>query len=830
MFSPSMKDFEKLGLFYLGRSFDPVSRKAGDELIMYDSRDLVTHAVCVGMTGSGKTGLCLSLLEEAAIDNVPAIAIDPKGDLSNLLLTFPKLETADFLPWIDSGEASKAGVTAEEFAAQQAALWKKGLAEWGEDGERIQRLKDSAEFRIYTPGSQAGLPISILKSFTVPPQAVIDDGEAFNDQVTTTSTSILGLLGVDGDPFQSREHILIANILSASWKGGEDLDLAALIPKIQNPPFSRVGVMELESFFPAKDRFALAMKLNNLMASPGFAAWLEGDALDIGALLNAPDGKPRISVISIAHLGETERMFFVSLLLNQVLAWVRTQTGTSSLRALLYMDEIYGYFPPVATPPSKKPLLTLLKQARAYGLGIVLATQNPADLDYKGLSNTGTWFLGRLQAERDKMRVLEGLEGAAAAQSAVFDRAGMDKILSGLGKRTFLMHNVHEDHPQVFQVRWALSYLRGPLTRQQIKQLMDPLKASVAARLTAPKPTAAKPAAPPSADSSVPAAAQSSLSKNARPLLPPEVPQFFIPLRGKLPDGATLVYRPMVLGCGEIYFSDTKSGATATVDTCLLAPLSAEAVALEWDAARHVEIDPDDLEKDHAAPAHYESIPTPASKAKSYSAWTKAFVDALYRTETLELFKCPSLTAWSQPHESEREFRLRLRQAAKEARDAELDRLRAKYTAKLAAIDEKIRKAEQVLEKESSQARTSTLSSMVNIGTTVLGAFLGRKKVSTTTLNKAGTAIKNVGASMKESDDVARARQNAADLRQQAFGLETEFREDSRKLETSINPLSAPLETIALKPKKTNITPKLVALVWVPHWAGADGELTPAWE
>jgi len=832
MFSPNVKDFEKLGLFYLGRSFDPVNRKAGDELVMYDSRDLVTHAVCVGMTGSGKTGLCLSLLEEAAIDNVPAIAIDPKGDLSNLLLTFPKLLPEDFQPWIDDGEASKAGVTPEEFAAQQATMWKKGLAEWGEDGERIQKLKDSADFRIYTPGSQAGLSLSILKSFTVPPQAVLDDAESLSEQVTTTATSILGLLGVEGDPLQSREHILISNILSDSWAKGEDLDLAGMIPKIQTPPFNRVGVIELDSFFPAKDRFALAMKLNNLMSSPGFSGWLEGDALDIGALLNSPSGKPKISIISIAHLSDSERMFFVSLLLNQVLSWVRSQTGTSSLRALLYMDEIYGYFPPVATPPSKRPLLTLLKQARAYGLGIVLATQNPADLDYKGLSNTGTWFLGRLQAERDKMRVLEGLEGAAAAQSAAFDRAGMDKILSGLGKRTFLMHNVHEDHPQVFQVRWALSYLRGPLTRQQIKVLMDPFKkespSKAKAAPKAPTVTISKPSSK-TAPSEPPSVSTSTSSSN-RPLLPPEVPQFFLPLRGKTPAAASLVYRPMVLGCGEIFYTDTKSGVSGKVETALLAPLSHEAVTLEWDEAKPIEIDPDDLEKEHAGPAQFESIPTPASKAKSYSAWTKAFVDNLFRTQTLEVFKSEQLSAYSQPSESEKAFRVRIQQLAKEARDAELDRLRAKYAPKLEAVDEKIVKADLALEKETAQARHSTLSSIVNLGTTVLGAFLNRKKITTTTLNKAGTAVRNVGTTMKESDDVALAEQRANDARQEALDLEAEFRQESRNLEKRFDAWNEQLVTFAIKPKKVNITAKLVALVWTPHWSDSDGELTAAWE
>src|SRR6478736_3289119 len=391
-------DYEKLGAFYLGRVFDAASGKLADQPLLYDSRDLTTHAVCVGMTGSGKTGLCLALIEEAAIDGVPAILIDPKGDLGNLLLTFPSLATA-------------------------------------------------------------GLPVSILRSFAAPPETVRGDEELLGDRVASTATSLLTLLGVDADPLQSREHILVATILAGAWSKGEDLDLAALIARIQNPGVSRIGVVDLESFFPAKDRFALAMRLNNLLAAPGFAAWLQGDALDAGALLRTPAGKPRISILSIAHLSDAERMFFVTLLLNQVLAWVRAQSGTTSLRAILYMDEIFGYFPPVANPPSKKPLLTLLKQARAFGMGIVLATQNPVDLDYKGLANAGTWFLGRLQTDRDKMRVLEGLEGAAAEAGGQFDRAAMDKLLSGLGKRVFLMNNVHESHPVLFETRWTLSYL-----------------------------------------------------------------------------------------------------------------------------------------------------------------------------------------------------------------------------------------------------------------------------------------------------------------------------------------------------------------------------------
>ena len=482
---PAPEQFEKLGAFYLGRPYDPVKKAAQPGLILYDSKDLVTHAVCVGMTGSGKTGLCIDLLEEAALDGVPAIAIDPKGDLTNLMLTFPELRPEDFRPWINEDDARAKSLSPDEYAAQQAKLWRDGLASWGEDGERIRRLKDAADFAIYTPGSNAGIPVSIIASFAAPAQGVREDSELLRDRVTTTASSVLGLLGIAADPIQSREHILIANLLTKAWSAGEGLDLGALITQIQKPPMATVGALDLETFYPAKERAQLGVKINNLLASPGFNAWLEGVPLDAGQLLRSENGKPRVAIVSIAHLSEAERMFFVSLLLNQVLDWARSQSGTTSLRAVLYMDEIFGYFPPVAEPPSKRPLLTLLKQARAFGLGIVLATQNPVDLDYKGLANAGTWFLGRLQTERDKARVLEGLESASAAAHAQFDKSEIDNLLSGLSQRIFLMHNVHEEAPVVFESRWAMSYLRGPLTRDQIKRLMDgkrPATAGAAAR------------------------------------------------------------------------------------------------------------------------------------------------------------------------------------------------------------------------------------------------------------------------------------------------------------------------------------------------------------
>ena len=472
MTTPSPDVFEKLASFYLGRHYDLAQQEMTDDLLMYDARDLCTHAMCVGMTGSGKTGLCISLLEEAALDGIPAICVDPKGDLANLMLTFPDLRPEDFREWLDEGEAKRKGITQDELASETADKWRSGLQSWGQTSERIQRLKNAVDISIYTPGSNIGLPMTVLKSFDAPPPEVRDDKELMGDRVTGAVSGLLTLMGIDADPMTSTEHILLSSILQKQWRQGKNVGIGQLIRLIQKPPLERIGVVDLDSFMPANDRNKLAMRLNNLLASPTFASWMEGDSLSIKNMLQSDTGKPRMTILSISHLNDNERMFFVTILLNELLAWVRTQTGTSSLRALFYMDEVAGYFPPVRNPPSKPPMLTLLKQARAFGLGITLATQNPVDLDYKGLSNIGTWFLGRLQTERDKARVLEGLEGAAGQAGKEFDRSQMERVLAGLGSRVFLMNNVHQSQPSVFQTRWAMSFLAGPLARTQISRLM----------------------------------------------------------------------------------------------------------------------------------------------------------------------------------------------------------------------------------------------------------------------------------------------------------------------------------------------------------------------
>ncbi len=813
------EDFEKLGVFYMGRPYDLATKQAKPGWLLYDSKDLVTHAVCVGMTGSGKTGLCLALLEEAAIDNIPAIIIDPKGDLGNLMLTFPSLKGEDFQPWINEDDARKKGLSPADYAKGQAELWAKGLAGWQQDGARIQRLRDAADIAIYTPGSNAGLPVSILKSFAAPAADVREDAELLRERISTTVTSLLGLLGIEADPIQSREHILLSTILGQTWKKEEDLDLASLIQAIQSPPVSKIGVMDVDSFFPSKDRFALAMKLNNLLAAPGFQAWLEGEALDIQSLLYTSAGKPRHAIFSIAHLNDAERMFFVTLLLSQMVGWMRAQSGTTSLRALLYMDEIFGYFPPVSNPPSKLPLMTLLKQARAFGLGVVLATQNPVDLDYKGLANTGTWFIGRLQTERDKARVLEGLEGASTSAGKKFDRGRMEQTLAGLGSRIFLMNNVHEDEPVVFETRWCLSYLRGPLTRTQIKTLMDPVRRetlNVKGETSEANPLASN--------------ASRFTSHASRPMLPPDVPQHFVPLRGSKPEGSELVYAPMLLGSSQIRFSDSKSGVDRAQEVTVLAPIEDGPVAVDWDKATAAELAMADLERDPEEGAQFLAVPASAGKAKSYTDWNKDFAGWLFRTQKVELFKSPSTKDVSKPGESERDFRVRLQQTGREQRDQGADALRQKYASKIATLQDRIRRAELAKEKQQTESRASQMQAAISVGASILGAFMGRKTISASNIGRATTAIRSAGRVMKESKDVGVAEENVAALQQQLADLEAQFKAESDTLAAATDPLNEKLETISIKPTKANIAVKLVALAWTPHWRDSNGQLTAAWQ
>ena len=816
-----MSDFEKLGTFYLGRPYDLPNKTAKPGLLLYDSKDLVTHAVCVGMTGSGKTGLCIGLLEEAAIDNIPAIIIDPKGDMANLLLTFPKLQGSDFLPWVNPDDAKKKDLTPDAFADNEASKWKTGIESWGQDGERIARLREAADFLVYTPGSTAGLPVSILQSFSVPSQKILEDAELLGERVGTTTTSLLNLIDVDADPLQSPEHILLANILKTSWEAGQDLTLSSLIQSIQSPPFTKLGVMDLESVFSSNDRFALAMRFNNLLGAPGFSAWLEGQPLDIDQILYSPSGKPRISIFSIAHLNDTERMFFVSLLLTQMVSWMRTQSGTTSLRALLYMDEVFGFFPPTKNPPSKIPMLTMLKQARAYGLGVVLATQNPVDLDYKGLGNTGTWFIGRLQTDRDMARVLDGLEGAAAHSDGKFNRQKMEQIISGLGNRVFLMNNVHDDGPEIFETRWVLSYLRGPLTRTQIKTLMDPVKDEGQAGTSQGSPTVA---------SVHKARGGTSTTENHPPVLPPEIPQYFVPIRGSQPADSTLIYEPQLLAAANVHFLDGRRKIDESRNVTILVPFSNDATPVEWDDVMNTDLLPDDLENTQENEGIFGELPPPANKVKNYKKWRKDFVTWVYRNHTLDIWKSPAFKMTSESGESERDFRLRVQQLTRETRDEKTEALRKKYDKKIARLEDRIRRAEQTVEREEEQATQQKFQTIISLGATVLSAFLGRKAVSRSSMGKAASTIRGISRSRKESQDIERAGENVEAFKQQLADLETEFTQEAEDLASQLQTKSESLDTVTIRPKKSNIAVEVLGLGWVPHWQHADRQRTPAWE
>jgi hypothetical protein len=785
-------DYEKLGVFYLGREVDATTKQRGETPLLYDSSDLVTHGVIVGMTGSGKTGLGIDLIEEAAIDGVPVIAIDPKGDLGNLLLTFPGLSAAEFTPWVNPDEARRAGQSADAFGQAEAARWAKGLAEWGQDGSRITRLRAAAEFALYTPGSSSGRPISIVQSFAAPEPAIINDPELLADRVNTAATSVLTLAGINAEPLRSREHVLVSTLFTEAWRAGINLDLAGLIAQVQSPPVTKVGVLDLESFYPAKDRFELAMQLNQLLAAPGFSAWLQGEPLNIDQLLYSKDGKPRVSIISLAHLDDQERMFFVSLLLNEMVGWMRSQRGTSSLRALLYFDEIYGFLPPVANPPSKGPLLTLLKQARAFGLGLTVATQNPVDLDYKALANCGTWMLGRLQTDRDKARVLDGLEGAAGSAGTGFDRAGIDQMLSSLAKRVFLLHNVHEKEPVLFETRWALSYLRGPLGRDEIRALTAPPVPNVPGVPTVPKVPMG----------SVPTVATA-------PVLDPAIPQYFVP-------GGD-AYVPMVLGVARISYSDAKLGLDETREVAVLTPIGDGPVAIDWEQAEPADFAVQDLQKAPVSSASFAALPAAAAKAKNYATWEKDFSRWAAQSQSIELFKSPTTKQLSAPDESERDFRIRLGSDAREARDAALAKVREKYASKVATAQDRIRKAEQAVQVQAEQSSGAKIGAALSVGATIFGALLGRKAVSASTLGRATTAARGMGKVGKEAQDVTRATENVNALREQLAAVESDMAADLQQVSAAWDLTNEPFERVLVKPKRGAVSVQLVALAWVPR-------------
>lgn len=774
---------ETNGKFFLGRIFDPIQAKTTDQNVLYEPADLTTHAVVVGMTGSGKTGLCIDLLEEAALNNIPALMIDPKGDMTNTLLHFPNLLPQDFQPWVNPDQARRAGKTLEQASAEAAQMWKQGLTDWGIDQQRLLNLSNSAQFAVYTPGSDAGISVNILASLRAPSIAWDSNKETLRERITGTVTALLGLVGLqDIDPVRSREHILLANIFENSWSQGKDLDLGELILQTQSPPFPKLGVFDVNTFFPEKDRFELAMLLNNILAAPAFQVWIEGQPLDIPTLLYTPEGKPRHSVFYIAHLSDSERMFFITLLYSAVETWMRSQTGTTTLRALIYFDEIFGYLPPVANPPSKQPMLRMLKQARAFGVGQVLVTQNPVDVDYKALSNAGTWMIGKLQTDQDKQRLLDGLDSAMAGS---LDRAEYDRLISTLGKRVFLLHNVNAKGPLLFSTRWAMNYLTGPLTRTQIPDLNK----LVGAAELPPAPTTAAPqstavfgqavtASQPETNLAAfptPSTAETAAPgfTSTRPTIPAGIAEYFLPNNltftqafkaagREFPMEAFsqgLVYRPVILSQASARLYNLKYRLDIDVyKTALVANPDRRGI-VRWDNYPSEKIDPSSFDQSPDPQARFAPLDTPLNDVRLINALEKDFVDWAYRSTQVTVRANEDLKLYAGPDVPEGDFHAQCIKATQQACEAEIKKASATYDTRLRALNDKLEREQRELRQDKSELSSRNLETGVNVAETVLSLFgRGRKRAITSSLTKARMA-KQAKGNVQESEDAIKGYQ-----------------------------------------------------------------------
>jgi len=822
------------GKFYLGRTVHPKTGEPTDTLALYDQDDLTTHGVVVGMTGSGKTGLCIDLLEEAALNDIPAIMIDPKGDITNTLLHFSELRPQDFQPWINADEARREGKSIQQAASETAASWRKGLESWGIGSDRIAKLGESAHFGIYTPGSDAGLPVSILASLQAPPIPWEENRELLREKITGTVTALLDLIGLkDIDPVRSREHILLASIFEYAWQQGKDLSLPELILQTQNPPFEKMGVFEISQFFPDKDRFGLAMDLNNILAAPAFQTWIEGEPLDIGQMIRGSDGKPRHIVFYIAHLSETERTFFVTLLFSAIESWMRSQQGTTSLRALVYFDEIFGYLPPVGNPPSKEPMLRMLKQARAFGVGLLLATQNPVDVDYKALSNAGTWFIGKLGTEQDKERLLDGL---STAMEGDMDRREFDDLISRLGKRVFILRNVHDKHPSLFQTRWAMNYLAGPVTRVQIPALNElvgatstataPEPASTTAAVRAEQPAvAATPVVAPATPPPPPPEPQVELEgTETRPQVPTRVAEYFLPnnltfseatkrsRRGLGADARSLglLYRPVLLAQAEVRFVKPKYELDTDVLKAALVEEPAPQGRIPW---QEYEVDPLDeraLDRGPISGARFAALDTPLNDAQLLREMEADLQDWLYRDCQVVIQANEKLGVYAGADVDETEFRRMCEKASKTPRQTELDKVRAQYERKIETLEDRLRREGQELKRDEAELAGRRREEIGKAAETLIGLIGGRKRSLSSSLSKRRMT-------QQARLDVEESEETIKQLQEQIQDLKQEQQDAERAVEDQWDEIVAKGDEIKVTPYKKDILVTLFGVAWMPY-------------
>lgn len=818
--------------FYLGRAYDPIKQTVTNSQVTYDSADLTTHAVVTGMTGSGKTGLCITLLEETALKGIPAIIIDPKGDLTNLLLHFPDLAPQDFQPWIDAEQARRSGKTIEQVSMETSHNWRNGLSEWGITQERVLALKNSAQFGIYTPGSDSGIPVSVLSSLAAPEIPWNENREVLREKIASTVTALLGLVGYeDIDPLHSREHILLANLFENAWSKGKDVELTELILQTQTPPFDNLGAFPVDTFFPAKDRMGLAMVLNNILASPAFESWREGQPLNIGSMLYTSDGRPRHNIFYLAHLSDTERMFFVTLLLSAVETWMRTQKGATSLRALLYMDEIFGYLPPQRNPASKQPLLRMLKQARAFGLGLLLATQNPVDVDYKALSNAGTWFIGKLQTEQDKDRLLDGLESSAGGVS----RTVFDKLISTLGKRVFVLHNVHAKQPALFQTRWTMNYLAGPLTRTQISDL-NKLANVDASPQTQPKPASTQQAvsyseaespsfmAVPKRQSKI-ENRKSEAGSQTKPPVPVGVKEYFLPQNFSLPEAFKangqpmppeamidgVVYRPALMASAQVRILDRKLGVDSEIARAALVKTLEKRGSVRWDEFAFNSRALENVEKSPAPSSRFGTIDAPLNDAKLISALEKDFADWVMRISSVKARANEALKVYAGPDVSKAEFMRACADSASQKRDAEISKETAKFDRQLQTLkDKKSREERELREDEAELAHRKLEEAGTHLENIFGGGKGARRRVSTSLTKRRMT--EQAKAEVEESVDAIE------EFNRQIEDLEKRREEVILEINDKWGHVVNDITEVTVTPKKTDVFVNQFGVAWMPYY------------
>ncbi len=797
--------FEQLNSFYIGKEFDLDAKKLDPVPLLYKNKNFTTHAAIIGMTGSGKTGLGISLIEEAAMDNIPVLVIDPKGDMGNLMLAFPELSPEDFRPWIDKTEAMSKEMSPDELARKTALQWKKGLSKWNIEPSRIKRYLSKVRRRIFTPGSKAGIPISILGDFSPPDSRLLNDPDSLNSLIDSTTTSLLALAGIESEPLKSREHLLLSSLFLYHWKRGQALTMESLIGEVINPPFEKLGVLPLETIYPSQERMKLAMAFNTVLASPRFSAWLAGEPLEINRLLYSQDGKPCISIFSIAHLSESERFFFVSILLGRFLSWLRRQQGSSSLKTLLYMDEISGYFPPVAVPPTKRPMLLLLKQARAYGAGIILATQNPGDLDYKGLSNIGTWFIGRLQTRQDQDKVIEGLKSASVKG---VDESRVRALLSSLPKRTFLMRSVHLDKNIIFKTRWVMSFLRGPLTLENIRLLAQGKDTGVDGEL----PGKMQDSQAPSGDiSSVFGTALGNRAESSRPIISKSIPQFFhVP---PVADGKFML-EPYLVMNAKVRFFNSKRGIDIEEEKAVRVYLDPDFQGPDWEEAEIFDLAQEDLSKDPPSNASFAPLPSSILGLKSLSIFIKSWKDFLYQNSRLKLYRVKKLKIESVPGETLEEFKIKVMDILKEQKAQRIEKLQEKYEKRYQRLEEKLAVALNRLEREKEDVSTKSVDTAVSFGVAILGALFGRKALSSTTASRTGRGIRSASRIMKEKQDVKRAEDAVERIKEQMEELESDLQEEIELISQKYDVDNYDIESFFIRPKRSDIVDAKGFILW----------------